>query len=81
MMFGHKLRYCKVSELAWLYDAQCEAWMVRHADTGEMLAYITREMVENVVFTPESVLAEWIWRVSRNCEDGSSENEPSLVSR
>lgn len=75
-----RLRETNVSDLQWKYDSASEAWWVRDGD-GITASYITREMVELTIFTPESILANWIWRVSSWCIGGPTDPEPDFVQK
>jgi hypothetical protein len=74
-----QLRQRPMSVLEWAYEWSSEAYVVRDAETGYMLGYITVEMAYGTIFTHESLLASWIWRVSDCCIEGPSCPEPLLV--
>ena len=78
-LFAAELRKTKVSDLSWTWDQLSQAWYVRRACDGLMLAYITVESVCYVVFTAESTISNWIWRVCNRCIDGPEDSEPDLV--
>lgn len=79
LVVAHELRRCSLNDLSWFFDVGSEAWWVRHATEGITLAYITHEMAHAVIFTPESLLANWIWRICRECSDFDDSPEPNLV--
>lgn len=74
-----QLRRMPLSALVWRYEADVEAYVARSAETGLMMAYMTKEMAHMTVFTQESLVMNWIWRVSRDCIGASVGSEPVLV--
>jgi hypothetical protein len=77
-----KLREVNLSDLHWHFDAETLSVIVRACEDGHwttILAYLTLEMVEYTIFTPESVLSNWIWNVSRHCIGFDGSPEPLFV--
>lgn len=74
-----QLRRTPLSRLEWSYEASSMAYVVRDAEMGYMLGYITEEMAYGTIFTKESLLASWIWRISSLCIGAPEGSEPLLV--
>lgn len=74
-----QLRRLPLSALEWEYDELSEAFVVHDTESGLMLGYMTRECAHTTVFTHESLIASWIWRVSALCIDAPEGSEPNLV--
>lgn len=74
-----QLRRTPLSALEWRYEPMSEAYVARDAETGLMMAYITKECAFGTVFTTESLVSSWIWRVSTLCIGAPEGSEPNLV--
>lgn len=73
-----QLRRMPLSDLEWRYEPMSEAYVARSAESGLMMAYITRECAYETIFTTESLVSSWIWRVSALCIGGPEGSEPPL---